>query len=265
MRRLVLALLLPAAAMAQRSPRSAADWLDDCRDGRWSGDGDQACDVRETTIPVRSGALRVDGRENGGVAVYGWDRNEIKVVAKLQARARSKRDAEDLLKEIEIRTSGDIRADGPNTGRRESWSVSYDVYVPRRTDLDLATHNGGVHIADVDGTIRFDAVNGGVSLDGLAGDVRGATENGGVRVSLVGDRWRGAGLDVRTQNGGVTVSVPDRYNAELETGTVNGHMSIDFPITVSGRLYRDVSTRLGTGGAPVRVRTTNGGVNIRRI
>jgi DUF4097 and DUF4098 domain-containing protein YvlB len=257
-------LLVASTAAAQRYERSAADWLSDCRSDRWGGDDERACDVRETTIPARGGRIRVDGGQNGGITISGWDRNEIKVVARLQANGRTQRDAEDILKDIRVVTSSEIRAEGPSTGRREGWSVSFDVYVPRHTNLDLETHNGGIKIADVDGQIRFDAVNGGVKLAGLAGDVRGATENGGLSVTLDGDRWRGAGLDVRTQNGGVKLDVPTRYNADLETGTVNGHVDLDFPVTVSGRLGRTISTRLGGGGAPIRVRTTNGGVSIRQ-
>jgi len=260
---LVPTCLALAAARADAQRDTDADWLARCRhDSSWSDD-ERACDVRELTIPAR-GKLRVDGGENGGVTVTGWDRNEIRVVARVEAHARRGADADALLHRVEIRTSPDVAATGPDSRSRESWSVSFDVYVPRHTDLDLATHNGGIRIADVDAAVRFDAVNGGVRLTGLAGDVRGSTENGGLHVALDGDRWRGEGLDVRTQNGGVTVEVPRQYNADLETGTVNGHFDLDFPVTVSGRLGRTITTRLGSGGAPVRVRTENGGVSLRQ-
>jgi hypothetical protein len=261
----VVALFAALPAHAQRDrDESASEWLADCRRG-W-GDRDVACDVRESTIAApRGGRVVVDGGMNGGVTVRGWDRSEIRVVAKMQAQARSEADARDLLRDIRIETSGArIRADGPRGGRNEGWSVSFEVYVPRRSDLELETHNGGIRVADVDGSVTFDAVNGGVRLDNLAGNVRGDTQNGGVTVSLAGDRWRGDGLDVRTQNGGVDIYVPSRYNAELETGTVNGRFDIDFPVTVSGRLGRTLSTRLGDGGPRIRVMTTNGGVRLRR-
>ena len=263
-RRALAVLLVVAAASPAAAQRDDAvtDWLVRCEDQRW-GDRARACDVKELTIPARS-RLRVDGRENGGVSVVGWDRSEIKIVARIEAQARSEADAGDLVEQVRIETSPDVRATGPSTRSRESWSVSYTVYVPRRTDLDLVTTNGGIRVADVEGSIHFDAVNGGVRLAGLSGDVRGETENGGVQVALDGDRWRGAGLDVRTQNGGVTLEVPERYDADLETGTVNGRMDLDFPVTVSGRLGRTITTRLGAGGAPVRVRTQNGGVRVRR-
>ena len=46
------------------------------------------------------------------------------------------------------------------------------------------------------------------------------------------------------------------------TGTTNGGMRVDFPITVSGSLSRRISTQLGSGGPKVRIVTTNGGVHI---
>jgi hypothetical protein len=40
-------------------------------------------------------------------------------------------------------------------------------------------------------------------------------------------------------------------------------MAIDFPITVTGRIGREITTNLGQGGPLVRAVTTNGSVAIR--
>ncbi len=74
----------------------------------------------------------------------------------------------------------------------------------------------------------------------------------------------GAGLDVKTSNGGVRLAIPAGYNACLETGTVNGSLNIDFPVTVQGRIGRTFSTDLGSGGPTLRVKTSNGGVKITK-
>jgi DUF4097 and DUF4098 domain-containing protein YvlB len=142
--------------------------------------------------------------------------------------------------------------------------VTIEAFVPRRSDLDVETVNGGIRIDDVHGRIRFDATNGGVTLAGLGGDVQGRTTNGGIRLALDGDSWDGAGADVRATNGGIVLTVPEGYSANLETGTTNGGMQIDFPVTVQGRLNRRVELTLGNGGPPIRAVTTNGGVVIRR-
>jgi DUF4097 and DUF4098 domain-containing protein YvlB len=142
--------------------------------------------------------------------------------------------------------------------------VSYEVFVPRRSDVSVETHNGGIAIADVNGKVDFNATNGGVVLRRVGGAVRGSTTNGGLVIELSGDRWDGETLDVSTTNGGVIMSVPENYSAHLETGTVNGSISVDFPVTVQGRINKELAVNLGAGGATVKAMTTNGGVRITR-
>ncbi len=237
-------------------------WCDDDWNGR---DGRaRSCVVYEADFDD-PGALSLDGRMNGGVSVEGWERDFVSVRAKVWSHAEGEARAEELLGEVRLSMrSGALTADGPDTRRRESWGVSWEVMVPRSTDLEIETMNGGIAIADVDGRIDFRALNGGVSLERVSGDVEGRTTNGGVRVVLDGRRWDGRGLDVETTNGGVSVVIPEGYSADLVTGTVNGGFDLDFPVTVQGRLGRRLETTLGEGGPRIRAVTTNGGVKLER-
>lgn len=247
----------PAALIGQTSTLTC--------DQRRRGDdeGERVCEIRELPVAMRSD-LTVDGGPNGGIRVQGWDRNEIRLWARVEARASSEADARDLMEAVEIATDGTVRASGPRTRHREWWTVTFEVFVPRATNLDLETTNGGVRIAGVQSRVRFAVTNGGVRLRDLGGDVSGRTTNGGVALELSGDAWDGAGVDVRTTNGGVQVLVPEGYNAHLVTGTTNGGLSFDFPVTVQGRINRRLETDLGSGGATIRAVTTNGSVHIRR-
>jgi DUF4097 and DUF4098 domain-containing protein YvlB len=256
----VASVLAPDALRAQYDD-GAERWLRSC-ENRKNYDDDRFCELRTFTLRPES-KISVDGRDNGGVAFYGWDRNEVKVVARIEANAENDNRAEAIAKQIRISTGGGrIRAEGPSSERRTSWSVSYDVYVPRRSNLEAITQNGGVSAKDVEGDLDFHAMNGGIRVENVAGDVRGETTNGGISASLSGSSWRGKGLDLETTNGGVNLTIPREYNARLETGTTNGGMRIDFPVTVQGVIGRRIQTQLGAGGPPVRVMTTNGGVRI---
>ena len=259
------ALLLLAAVPALAQRRSSSEiWSRDC-DRNGDRNRERFCMTTETTMPSPAGTLLVDARQNGGISVYGSSRRDVLIRARIQASARSEERAEEIARAVRIRTvEGRVFAEGPETGSREWWSVNFEVDVPSRSDLDLRSNNGGIEVVEVRGVLRLETSNGGIHLEGVGGDVVAETSNGGVDVRLVGDRWEGKGLEAITSNGGVRVRIPEGYSARLETGTVNGGIDIDFPVTVRGRIGRQVTTDLGQGGATIRVMTTNGGVVIRR-
>ena len=241
------------------------DWQLSCSQWRGDRETERVCNVVERTIAAPSGTLNVDGRTNGGVTVIGENRRDIQVRALVEVHARSESRAEQLAEAVELHFEGGrIYAEGPDTRNREWWSVSFEVHVPAHTDLELRAHNGGLAVAGVTGTLRMETLNGGIHLDAVNGDVVAETTNGGLHVALDGDTWHGRGLDATTTNGGVHVSVPNGYSARLETGTVNGGVDIDFPVTMQGKIGRRITTDLGRGGPLLRVTTTNGGVQIRR-
>ncbi|HXW06530.1 MAG TPA: DUF4097 family beta strand repeat-containing protein [Vicinamibacterales bacterium] len=263
--RAFLAALVAAVALA--GPTAAGQAQDDwCARERWGSDREGACEVRELTVMPGAGMLTVDAAPNGGITVAGSPRGDVLVRARIVATAETEQRAREILDAVRVESSAErIHAEGPTSlPRRESWHVSYDLAVPPQSSLSLNTTNGGINIRDVEGRLEFRTVNGGVKLSGLAGDVRGRTSNGGVDVDLDGPTWNGNGLDVETSNGGVRLRIPDGYSARLETGTVNGGFNIDFPVTVQGRMDRELKVDLGSGGPLIRVRTNNGGVRVSR-
>jgi len=257
--------LIVLAAVSALGQNSKAGSLS-CRENNWFPDrliGN--CEVREQTLAPNGGPIVIDGRQNGGISVKGWNQSQILIRARVQAAAPSASEAEALAKQIQIETAGaKIYASGPDNRRDYHWDVSYEVFVPRHSDLSLEAHNGGIAIADVSGRIDFRVTNGGVVLKRVGGNVKGGATNGGLVVELSGDHWEGDSLDVTTTNGGIVMSIPENYSAHLETGTVNGNLSVDFPVTVQGRISKELAVNLGSGGATVRAMTTNGGVKIRK-
>src|SRR5882724_2893125 len=82
------------------------------------------CEVREETIQS-GGSLSVDGKQNGGISVKGWDQNNVLVRSKVQTAAGSTSEARDVAAQVTVRTGGgQIYAEGPATGRDRQWSVS---------------------------------------------------------------------------------------------------------------------------------------------
>lgn len=253
---------LPIGAIhgQEKSAKSSGGF---CNNYNYSN-GDRAgfSEVREFTVPA-TGSLTVDGGKNGGVSVKGGSVNEIQVKACINAWADSEQDARNVVSGIQISRGSTIKAEGDG---RSNWSVSYQITVPRNTSLNLSAKNGGISIAGVEGELEFETVNGGVSLVEVAGNVRGRTTNGGVSVKLSGTSWNGSGLDVSTTNGGVSLAIPESYNANIEARTTNGGLKSDLPAlnidTSERQRSKYINVSLNAGGAPIKVVTTNGGVKI---
>lgn len=259
------ALLLSASAMPAFQSKTTLS----CDNDRGYNDRAHFCEMREQTMPG-GGMISVDGRQNGGISIKGWDRADVLVRAQVRAYAPTDDLARDLAHQINIQTGGArVQADGPAHDGTRSWSVTYEIFVPSHFSASLETVNGGVSISDVTGNLEFKTVNGGLSLHRVGGFVHGRTTNGGVSIELAGDRWEGQGLDVVTTNGGVNLRVPRNYSAQLEASTSNGRFRTDVPEVQSqiqpDRRSNHIATALGAGGAFLKVTTTNGGVSLSHI
>ncbi len=265
----VALLVLPISLL--RAQESDDEWLSNCREG-WGDWGSRArhCEIRETGMKATGRALTIDPGMNGGVEIVGWSNSDsIAITARIQVNARSSSDADAIARDIKIEASGGtIRATGGSGpfGRRQNWSVSFLVMVPRHSDLTLSTQNGPLSVEDVAGRMDLQTQNGPLSLSGIGGDVHASAQNGPLTIDLQGTRWEGTGLDAETQNGPADLRIPDNYNAKIEFGTVNGPMEVGFPmtVTISGRVKDRINTTLGNGGPPIRVVTTNGPMTVRR-
>ena len=114
--------------------------------GRSGGRPVQVCDVRELTSPA-TGSLSIVDRTNGDIKVRAWDRDEVHVRAVVRATARDLEVAREIAASVVISEGNTLRASGPEWrgnqgwkewGRNQSWTVDFDVQVPRETELTVS-------------------------------------------------------------------------------------------------------------------------------
>src|SRR5215471_5773174 len=139
-------MIVPVAQAQPRRGQSNDDW---CRNG-YDGRRAMHCEVRESTLQGVN-PLDIDAGQNGGIQVHGWDRADVLVRARIAAYADTDAEARSLAAAVRIDATGTtVRAEGPSTrdqgrdGDRQSWSVSFEISVPRTAMLTLHTINGGI-------------------------------------------------------------------------------------------------------------------------
>jgi hypothetical protein len=239
-----------------------------CQDGNRDGQRARHCEIREQSV-ASVGRLALES-DNGSVTVKGWLQSGVLVRTRIDASADTESAAALLASKVWVDASGaQVRANGPQRGEDSQWSVSYEVFVPQTGDLDLKSANGALSVSDVRGQIHFDAVNGSVRLKRVAGEVAGGTVNGSIQVELAGAAFAGREMNLKTQNGSVTVTMPPSYSARVEAETNMGAIQSDFPMVGAtpseerGRPRR-LNFNIGAGGPLVKVTTGNGSVRFKR-
>jgi len=244
----------------------------ECHENGWHVNGlETFCKMVE--IPALFGGSLSVTTTNGSITIRAWDGPDMLVRAQINTAAATIFDAESLAAQVSIDVSdGRVQASGPQNTMYRNWSLNYEIFLPHTADLSLTTANGALSITDVQGRIQFNVANGAVALVRLAGQVDGKISNGALAITLGGDHWDGAGLDVKTANGAITINTPYDYSAHFDASTTVGTVSTKYPVAVQTRngkwgipgLSGSLTFDAGIGGAPIRVSRVVGTIRIQR-
>src|SRR5262245_14947430 len=154
--------------------------------------GQQAADDQVAvplSDPSRPALVRIS-LVQGSITVRGANRRDVLVTARPAADRPSRRADPDATGLRRLPQTAGFRiseeANRVNIGSdNPSRSISFEVDVPLRTNVQLKTVNGGdVRVDNVEGEIDVSNTNGGITLTSVAGSVIAGTTNGSVRASL---------------------------------------------------------------------------------
>ena len=239
-----------------------------------------AGELKETidrTLNVRPGTNFQIDNVNGGIEITGWDQPKIRIRATKRVESRDTDMAREALKElkVEIRQSGNlVEVDtvhprkGENGfldlifGTNLNMSVMYEINVPRTMNVAADNVNGVIRLSDVSGVIELDTTNGKIDVARSSGSVDAETTNGSINVELV-TVTRGREMSFETTNGRIALTIPSTLAAEINAATTNGSVRSELPLTTSRSSRTSVKGSLNGGGPEIRLRTTNGGIDIR--
>src|SRR3954463_3583940 len=87
------------SATAQAKPDKKSGGSLQCRDSNGDDRLVNHCEIKEQTVGA-GGAITVDGKQNGGISIKGWERNEVLVRAKIETRAPTQAEADMLAQQV---------------------------------------------------------------------------------------------------------------------------------------------------------------------
>ncbi|MGZ8868435.1 MAG: DUF4097 family beta strand repeat-containing protein [Thermoanaerobaculia bacterium] len=241
--------------------------------------GDELTETIEKSFNVRPGTEFEIENVNGSITISGWDQPRIRVHAVKKVSSRDTGAAQQALKglRVEIRQTdrvlkvdtiypkkNDLDFFGMIFGKDINAQVKYEINVPRSMNISADTVNGAIRLSDVSGEIELDTTNGKIEVANCSGIVDASTTNGGIAVELL-SVVAGKDMSFETTNGRITLSVPTGLAADINASTTNGSVRSDLPLSTTRMSRTSIKGTLNGGGPEIRLRTTNGGIEIRSI
>lgn len=233
----------------------------------------------DKTFDVRPGATVSLSNVNGSVTVTAWDQPRVRVVAVKEVKG-DRDEVSEAMRELRVEMTpkdGGLvvhtrypRRDGFSsifdwlTGDHVQAQVRYDVKVPRTMNVDLETVNGRIRLAEVNGNHVLETTNGRIEVARCAGSLEASTTNGGIQAELT-SVTKNQPLRFETTNGRIEVTLPANMAADVDAGTTNGSIHTDLPVSTTRISRNSLRGTINGGGTPIRLRTTNGGIEIRTI
>jgi len=239
---------------------------------------------------------------NGKTRVIGEDRPDVQLRGIKHARAESEQAAQQLLADIDVRAEEaagvlELEADIPRRWNRHG-HIDIELRVPRDVEVHVTSSNGKVCFQGLRHGARAHSSNGSVRLEDIVGDIEITTANAKVSCSCTCGRLvarssngkievgehSGAidattsngmiratlcalaqeGVTLATSNGRIVLELPENPDAEVDIRVDNGVIRSELCMgsesqETAGRLRG----RLGRGGSPIKLRTSNGTISVR--
>jgi len=214
------------------------------------------------SYPLQPGGSFELQNVNGTVDVQGWDRNVVEVHAVKTAKEKES-DLERVSIEVDARPDAVSIATRYPQNEGVEVAVEYTVHVPHGARVEhIGTVNGTLRISGIENVEDVHTVNGNIEMFEAGGSVHAHTTNGNVHLELAHLQEKN-GATAETTNGSLVLAVPSDLQAEVEARCLNGNFSSEIPITMeSTQRPREVHGKLGHGGAPIHLRTVNGGIRV---
>jgi putative adhesin len=142
-------------------------------------------------------------------------------------------------------------------------TVRFTVHVPAGVVFAGRTVNGKVEAIGLNADVSLSTVNGSIKFS-TTGSGHATSVNGSIDGEIGRADWSDT-LAMKTVNGSITLTLPSNLSTELKATTVNGDISTDFPLTVTGTVSRRrLQGTIGGGGRELSLSTVNGGITLKR-
>ncbi|MFB0555194.1 MAG: DUF4097 domain-containing protein [Phycisphaerae bacterium] len=195
--------------------------------------------------PLAPGSTVVAQTSSGSITITGAEVTDCSVVAQIRVQAPTEEEAQEIAEQVEIKLEPvgqtlTVKAEKPPKRGRRSISISYDITVPKQTNIDCTSSYGAIKLSNIDGDVKGKTSSGSISAEDIQGSAQLDTSYGPVTCrNITGDN-----IQLKSSSGSI--------RAETIVGSVNLNTSYG-SITCD-----DIS------GGDVKLKTSSGNIRLSK-
>ena len=195
--------------------------------------------------PLDSGSTVVAQTSSGSITITGADVTDCNVVAHIRVQAPTEQEAQDIGEQVKIKLEQvgqtlTVKADKPRKKRRCSITISYDITVPKQTNIECASSYGPIKLGNINGNAKGKTSSGSISAEDIQGSAQLDTSYGSVTcMNISGDN-----IKVKSSSGAITV---ENIKGSTELDTSYGSITCE-----------DIS------GGDLKLRTSSGKIKLSK-
>ncbi|MGC2196205.1 MAG: DUF4097 family beta strand repeat-containing protein [Terriglobales bacterium] len=156
-----------------------------------------------------------------------------------------------------------------------------EIHMPREGKVRLHTGDGEIRLRDLKGEMDLESGDGQLEADGVEGVLRAhsgdghvrargrfdnldiSTSDGRIEAEALPGSTIGQGWNLKTGDGSVSLTVPEKFAADVVLHTGDGHITLDMPVTVEGRYESsNIRGKLNGGGGLLTIHTGDGSIRL---
>lgn len=154
----------------------------------------------------------------GSITITGADVADCSVVAKISGMAPTEEDAQELAEQVEIvlEKVGDtltVKAEKPHTEGRRSVGISYDITVPRQTNVKCSSSYGSVKLIDIKGIVNGRTSSGSITAENIEGPTDLDTSYGSITCRNISE----GDIKLKTSSGSIKLYEASFGNCDVNT------------------------------------------------
>ncbi len=218
--------------------------------------------------PFASGSTLALENDVGSITIEGQEVDGCDVTATITAKAPTEEEAQKLAEKTKIALEQDgdtltVKITRPPNKRRRSVSISFNIIIPKQTALRIGSDVGEIRVSNITEKIRARTDVGKISCREISGDIDLQADVGKIDVVYSKDAPAACNVTLRTDVGSIDITTPPECSAAVQADTDVGSITTDLPLTVRGRVGKNLQGTIGAGEGKMYLKTDVGSIRIR--